>query len=196
MRLTGGEPNVRAHIVELVREIAAVPGIRSLSMTTNGVLLGKLAQPLKEAGLQRVNISLDTLDSTRFKKITRWGSFDQVWYGINAAEAAGLTPVKLNAVLMRGINDDEPVPLLRFALAHGYELRFIEQMPLDAQHAWRREEMVSAEEILAQLRAAFTLEPDPRDLLTAHSAEPMRSWPISPRVNSQANDDAAILEPA
>jgi len=107
IRLTGGEPTVRAHVVDLVREIAAVPGINSLSMTTNGVLLSKLAQPLKDAGLQRVNISLDTLDGKRFKAITRWGSFYQVWEGIQASEAAGLTPVKLNAVVVRGFNDQD-----------------------------------------------------------------------------------------
>ena len=99
--------------MELVREIAAVPGIKSLSMTTNGVLLGKLAQPLKDAGLQRVNVSLDTLDPERFKRITRWGSLDQVWEGIQAAEAAGLTPVKLNAVVVRGFNDEDVVALAR-----------------------------------------------------------------------------------
>ena len=110
IRLTGGEPTVRNHIVDLVREIAAVPGVKSLSMTTNGVLLGKLAQPLKDAGLQRVNVSLDTLDPVRFKRITRWGSFDQVWEGIQAAEAAGLTPVKLNAVVVRGYNDQDVAP--------------------------------------------------------------------------------------
>src|SRR5512133_3655976 len=97
-RLTGGEPTVRAHVVDLVGEIAATPGVRSLSMTTNGVLLGKLALPLKQAGLQRVNISLDTLNPAKFKRLTRWGSLNQVWEGIEAAEKAGLAPMKINAV--------------------------------------------------------------------------------------------------
>src|SRR5512135_2235237 len=104
-RLTGGEPTVRARIVDLVRAMSEIPGVRSLSMTTNGVLLGKLAQPLKDAGLERVNVSLDTLDPARFKAITRWGDFGKVWEGILAAEDAGLLPVKLNAVVVRGFND-------------------------------------------------------------------------------------------
>src|SRR5258706_14263550 len=105
IRLTGGEPTVRARVVELVRGIAATPGVRSLSMTTNGVLLPKLAQPLKDAGLQRVNVSIDTLDSQKFHRLTRWGSLDDVWSGILAAESAGLTPMKLNAVVVNGYNE-------------------------------------------------------------------------------------------
>ena len=104
IRLTGGEPTVRAHIVDLVHGIAHTEGIRSVSMTTNGVLLGKLARPLADAGLQRVNVSIDTLDSEKFKRLTRWGKLEDVWNGIEAAEAAGLTPVKLNAVVVRGYN--------------------------------------------------------------------------------------------
>ena len=104
-RLTGGEPTVRAHIVDLVREIAHTPGVRSLSMTTNGVLLARLAAPLAEAGLQRVNVSIDTLDPEKFHRLTRWGSLDDVWQGILAAEEAGLTPIKLNAVVVRGYNE-------------------------------------------------------------------------------------------
>ncbi len=108
-RLTGGEPTVRAHIVELVGEIARVPGVRSLSMTTNGVLLPRLALPLVRAGLQRVNISIDTLDADKFKRLTRWGSLDDVWQGILAAEEAGLAPIKLNAVVVRGYNEADVV---------------------------------------------------------------------------------------
>ena len=104
-RLTGGEPTVRQNIVEICRFIAQTPGVKSLSMTTNGLLLKDLAQPLADAGLQRVNVSIDTLDPVRFKKITRWGSLAQVWEGVDAAERAGLTPVKLNAVVVRGFND-------------------------------------------------------------------------------------------
>ncbi len=115
-RLTGGEPTVRAHVVDLVRQIAAVEGVRSLSMTTNGVLLGKLAQPLKEAGLQRVNVSLDTLNPDKFHRLTRWGKFEQVWEGIQAAEAVGLTPVKINAVIVRGYNEEDVVDLARLTL--------------------------------------------------------------------------------
>src|SRR5512136_2831989 len=111
IRLTGGEPTVRMNVVDIVRGIAATPGIRSVSMTTNGVLLSKLAGPLAAAGLERVNISLDTLDPLKFRRMTRWGDLDKVWAGIQAAEAAGLTPIKLNAVAVRGYNDEEVVDL-------------------------------------------------------------------------------------
>src|SRR5512146_171961 len=117
-RLTGGEPTVRAHVVDLVRQIAAEPGVRSLSMTTNGVLLGRLAEPLKQAGLQRVNVSLDTLDPAKFKRLTRWGSLEQVWEGIQAAERVGLAPVKINAVVVRGYNEKDVVDLARLSLDH------------------------------------------------------------------------------
>ncbi|MBA4399727.1 MAG: GTP 3',8-cyclase MoaA [Anaerolinea sp.] len=153
IRLTGGEPTVRAHVVDLVREIAAVPGIRSLSMTTNGVLLGKLAQPLKDAGLQRVNISLDTLDTVRFKKITRWGSFDQVWEGIQASEAAGLTPVKLNAVVVRGFNDQDIAGMAALTLENPWQVRFIEMMPFGGATDLQRQQVVTAEEMRGQIEA-------------------------------------------
>src|SRR5512145_560793 len=117
-RLTGGEPTVRAHVVELVRRMAAISGVGRLSMTTNGVLLGRLAAPLKEAGLQRVNISVDSLDPDKFHRLTRWGSFEDVWSGILAAEAAGLTPIKLNAVVVRGYNDGEVAALAGLTLEH------------------------------------------------------------------------------
>ena len=115
-------------------------------MTTNGVLLGKLAQPLKDAGLQRVNISLDTLDTVRFKKITRWGSFDQVWEGIQAAEAAGLTPVKLNAVVVRGYNDGTSRRWHADA-GHPWQVRFIEMMPFGGATALQTQQVVTAEEM-------------------------------------------------
>ena len=155
IRLTGGEPTVRAHVVDLVREIAAVPGIRSLSMTTNGVLLGKLAQPLKDAGLQRVNISLDTLDTVRFKKITRWGSFDQVWEGIQASEAAGLTPVKLNAVVVRGFNDQDIAGMAALTLENPWQVRFIEMMPFGGATDLQRQQVVTAEEMRSQIEAVL-----------------------------------------
>ncbi|HAL15902.1 MAG TPA: GTP 3',8-cyclase MoaA [Anaerolineaceae bacterium] len=155
IRLTGGEPTVRAHVVDLVREIAAVPGIRSLSMTTNGVLLGKLAQPLKDAGLQRVNISLDTLDTVRFKKITRWGSFDQVWDGIQASEAAGLTPVKLNAVVVRGFNDQDIAGMAALTLDNPWQVRFIEMMPFGGATDLQRQQVVTAAEMRGQIEAAL-----------------------------------------
>ena len=160
LRLTGGEPTVRNHIVDLVREIAAVPGIKSLSMTTNGVLLGKLAQPLKDAGLQRVNISLDTLDTVRFKKITRWGSFDQVWEGIQASEAAGLTPVKLNAVVVRGFNDQDIAPMAALTLDNPWQVRFIEMMPFGGATELQTHQVVPAEEMREKISAELgTLTP-------------------------------------
>jgi cyclic pyranopterin phosphate synthase len=129
IRLTGGEPTVRANILEIVRGIAATPGIHSLGMTTNGVLLSKLAGPLAAAGLQRVNVSLDTLDPAKFKRMTRWGKFDEVWKGILAAEQAGLTPLKLNAVVVRGFNEEDTPELARLTLDHPWQVRFIEMMP-------------------------------------------------------------------
>jgi cyclic pyranopterin phosphate synthase len=147
-RLTGGEPTVRAHIVDLVREMAATPGVKSLSMTTNGVLLGKLAAPLKEAGLQRVNISLDTLDPGRFKSLTRWGKFEDVWAGIRAAEEAGLTPLKLNSVVVRGHNLDDVVPMANLTYEHNWQVRFIEMMPFAGQTDFQTNLVVSDAEIL------------------------------------------------
>jgi cyclic pyranopterin phosphate synthase len=126
IRLTGGEPTVRANIVDIVRGIASTAGIQSLSMTTNGVLLSKLAGPLAAAGLTRVNVSLDTLDPVKFKQMTRWGKLEQVWNGILAAEQAGLTPLKLNAVVVRGYNEADTLDLARLTLDHPWQVRFID----------------------------------------------------------------------
>lgn len=136
IRLTGGEPLVRPGIVELVSQIAAVPGIEDIGLTTNGVLLEKLAGPLAMAGLRRVNISLDTLKPERFQKITRFGSFDRAWKGILAAQQAGLAPIKLNAVVIRGLNDDELLDLARLSLSHPWHIRFIELMPIGNTQDW------------------------------------------------------------
>jgi len=152
-RLTGGEPTVRARIVDLVRAMSAIPGVRSLSMTTNGVLLGKLAQPLKQAGLERVNVSLDTLDPARFKAITRWGSFDKVWEGILAAEEAGLLPVKLNAVVVRGFNDHDVGEMARLTLEHPWQVRFIEMMPFGGATSLQLNQVVKAEEMIERICA-------------------------------------------
>lgn len=129
LRLTGGEPTVRTGIVELVARLKAVPGIEDIAMTTNGMLLTKLAGPLKAAGLDRINISLDTLKPERFKFITQFGDFDTVWAGILAAEEAGLEPIKLNVVVMKGVNDDEVVELAALTLERPWHVRFIEWMP-------------------------------------------------------------------
>jgi GTP 3',8-cyclase len=130
IRLTGGEPLVRPRVVELVRRIAAIPGIHDISLTTNAILLEKFAQLLRDAGLRRVNISLDTLDKKRFKQVTRFGDFDKTWRGILAAERAGLTPLKLNAVVVNGFNADELHTLARLTLEHPWHVRFIELMPV------------------------------------------------------------------
>jgi GTP 3',8-cyclase len=161
IRLTGGEPLVRPDIVEIVRRINALPDPPKVTLTTNALKLAELARPLADAGLERVNISLDTLDAERFKRLTFRDRYADVIAGIEAALAAGLHPVKVNTVLMRGINDDEAVPLLRHAIAHGWHLRFIEQMPLDPQESWDRDQMVTAAEIHELLAAEFTLTPVP-----------------------------------
>jgi cyclic pyranopterin phosphate synthase len=161
VRLTGGEPLLRPDAVDVVRRIYALPHAPKISLTTNGLRLEKLAQPLADAGLERVNISLDTLDRERFAAMTHRDRLDDVLAGIEAAKKAGLLPVKVNAVLMRGVNDDEAVPLVRHALDNGWQLRFIEQMPLDAGGLWARPAMVTADEIMQMLAAEFALTPVP-----------------------------------
>jgi cyclic pyranopterin phosphate synthase len=159
VRFTGGEPTLRPGLVGLVARTMQLDPTLEVSLTTNGIRLAKLARPLAEAGLARVNVSLDTLDRDRFREMARRDRLADVLDGLAAAEAAGLTPVKVNAVLMRGINDHEAGDLLRFCLQHGYQLRIIEQMPLDAQHGWQRSTMVTADETQAQLQTEFDLVP-------------------------------------
>jgi len=172
VRFTGGEPLIRPGLTKIVTAAARLSPRPSISLTTNGIGLDKLAQPLRQAGLDRVNVSLDTLDAERFERLAHRRRLPDVLAGLTASQVTGLTPVKINSVLMRDINDDEAPALLRFALAHGYELRFIEQMPLDAQHAWDRDRMITAAEILAALEAEFTLLPDP----TARGGAPAETW--------------------
>jgi GTP 3',8-cyclase len=160
VRFTGGEPLLRRGLTGIVERTARLEPRPEISLTTNGIGLARKAAELRDAGLDRINVSLDTLRPETFRKLARRDRLADVLDGLRAAEAAGLAPVKVNSVLMRDINDDEAVPLLRFCLDHGYELRFIEQMPLDAQHGWRRAEMVTADEILATLRTGFRIEPD------------------------------------
>jgi cyclic pyranopterin phosphate synthase len=158
VRYTGGEPLLRRGLVDLVARTAALNA--EVSLTTNGIGLARLAAPLAAAGLDRVNVSFDTLDRETFKRLAHRDRFTDVVAGLAAAESAGLRPVKVNTVLMRGVNDHEAASLLGFCLDKGYELRFIEQMPLDAQHGWTREGMVTADEILQRLSASFELTPD------------------------------------
>jgi len=175
IRFTGGEPLLRPGLRDLVAASAALRPRPSLSLTTNGIGLHRLARPLADAGLDRVNVSLDTLSAERFARLTHRDRHADVLRGLTAAAEAGLGPVKMNSVLMRGLNEDEAAPLLRFALTHGYELRFIEQMPLDAGHTWSRAEMVTAEEILAALEAEFTLLPDPAE----RGGAPAQTWLVA-----------------
>jgi cyclic pyranopterin phosphate synthase len=175
IRFTGGEPLLRRGLVGIVARTAALAPRPQISLTTNGIGLARQAEALHEAGLDRVNVSLDTIRPETFRQLARRDRLQDVLNGLAAAQAAGLAPVKVNAVLMRGVNDDEAVELLEFCLDHGYELRFIEQMPLDAQHGWSRDTMVTADEILAMLGERFGLEP--MDATTRGSA-PAESFSV------------------
>ncbi len=160
VRFTGGEPLLRRGLSDIVERVAAMRPRPEISLTTNGIGLDRLAGPLRAAGLDRINVSLDTVSPAIFVNLARRDRLADVLAGLATAAAAGLAPVKVNAVLMRGVNDHEAAALLRFCLDHGYQLRFIEQMPLDAQHGWRRADMVTADEILATLGTEFKLAPD------------------------------------
>jgi cyclic pyranopterin phosphate synthase len=160
VRFTGGEPLLRRDLADIIAATAALDPRPDISLTTNGIGLDRRAAGLKAAGLDRINVSLDTLRPEVFRKLTRRDRLDDVLTGLAAAAAAGLTPVKINAVLMRDLNDDEAPELLAYCLERGYELRFIEQMPLDAQHGWKRTEMVTSGEVLASLSAAFEISDD------------------------------------
>lgn len=161
IRLTGGEPLLRPDIVEIVRRINAIPNPPAISMTTNGIALIKVSQALVDAGLQRINVSLDTLIPDRFKAITKRDRIKDVFAGLKAARDAGLSPIKINSVLLRGINDDEAPALVEWALAENYQLRFIEQMPLDAGNAWSRDTFITADEIFDSLAQFYELTPVP-----------------------------------
>ena len=171
VRFTGGEPLLRRGLPGIVERAACLRPRPEISLTTNGIGLDRLAEPLRAAGLDRINVSLDTLRPDTFKVLSKRDRLADVLAGLAAAASAGITPVKVNSVLMRGINDDEAGSLLRYCLAHGYQLRFIEQMPLDAQHGWRRENMVTADEILAALSLEFSLTPDDPDQRGSAPAE-------------------------
>ncbi|HYS32215.1 MAG TPA: GTP 3',8-cyclase MoaA [Streptosporangiaceae bacterium] len=160
IRFTGGEPILRRGLAGIIASAAALRPRPEISLTTNGIGLARLAGPLHDAGLDRVNVSLDTIDDRTFVKLARRDRLADVLAGLAAAAATGLAPVKVNAVLMRDVNDHEAADLLQYCLDHGYQMRFIEQMPLDAQHGWRRENMVTADEILLALSVKFTLTPD------------------------------------
>jgi len=173
-RLTGGEPLLRTDIVDVVRRLSRIESPRgpvTIAMTTNGIRLPEFLPALIDAGLHRLNISIDTIRRDRFHELTRRDRLDDVLAGIAAAAASPLRPLKLNAVAMRGVNDDELVELVEFAVAHDAQLRFIEQMPLDAGHTWNRNTMVTREEILDALSARWRLDPIP-----GRGGAPAETW--------------------
>ena len=174
VRFTGGEPLLRVDLEEIIAAVASLPSAPSMSLTTNGIGLDKRAVRLRDAGLRRINVSLDTLDRERFATLTRRDRIERVFAGVDAAVEAGLTPVKINTVLMRGVNDDEALSLVRWALGRGVQLRFIEQMPLDPQHGWSREEMVTADEIVSALSESLQLTPHNE----TRGSEPAERWTV------------------
>ena len=171
VRFTGGEPLLRRDLVSIIAAAASLSPRPEISLTTNGIGLDRRAATLRDAGLDRINVSLDTVRPEVFRKLTHRDRLSDVLSGLAAAAAAGLTPVKVNAVLMRDLNDEEAPELLRYCVEHGYELRFIEQMPLDAQHGWKRAEMISSEEIFDSLSRAFRLSEDSERVRGAAPAE-------------------------
>ncbi|MFJ6027427.1 GTP 3',8-cyclase MoaA [Pseudarthrobacter sp. NPDC092424] len=189
LRLTGGEPLVRHDLVDIIAALRRNHPALPISMTTNGVGLAKKAAALKAAGLTRINVSLDSLHEETFTQLTRRPFLDQVLAGVDAAWAAGLGPVKLNAVLMRGINDTEAPSLLAWALDRGYELRFIEQMPLDADHGWTRRNMITAAEIRTLLSTDYVLSPDSRE----RDGAPAERFEVRRRVAASGDGSAPVL---
>ncbi|WNI32747.1 GTP 3',8-cyclase MoaA [Streptomyces sp. ITFR-6] len=173
VRFTGGEPLLRPGLVSIVEQCAALEPRPKMSITTNGIGLKRTATALKSAGLDRVNVSLDTLRPDVFKTLTRRDRHHDVLAGLEAAREAGLTPVKVNTVLMPGLNDDEAPELLAWAVDNAYQLRFIEQMPLDAQHGWKRDGVITAGDILRSLRTRFELTPEGRD---ERGSAPAERW--------------------
>lgn len=161
IRLTGGEPLLRRKLPELVRMLAAEPGIEDLSLTTNALLLGKLAAPLARAGLRRINVSLDSLVAERYARLARRDALAPVLEGMRAAARAGLEPIKVNAVLLRGVNDDEAEALVERGREEGWEVRFIEFMPLDGDRTWDPSRVVSGRDVRERIARRWPLEPDP-----------------------------------
>jgi len=174
IRLTGGEPTVRPNLTDLVRRVAAVPGIQDLAMTTNGIRLAALAQPLADAGLRRVNVSLDSLDAEKFRKITRWGNLQDVLDGLEAVQAAGMLPIKLNAVVVRGFNENDVVPLARLTLTHDWAVRFIEMMPFGSVAGFQQSAYVPSAETMAKIADAL----GPLHALDVTGHDPARTYRV------------------
>ena len=171
IRLTGGEPLVRQDLDHLVEKLAALDGLKDLCLTTNGALLAERIGALKRAGLRRVNVSIDTLDADKFKRMTKRGDLNKVLDGIFAAKAAGLRPIKLNAVVERGVNDDDILPLVEFSREHGFAMRFIEYMDVGNANKWTSAKLVSKKEIIAKIAARYPLKEIGRDQGSAPSVD-------------------------
>jgi cyclic pyranopterin phosphate synthase len=188
IRLTGGEPLARRDLPTLVSMLSERE-VPDLSLTTNGVLLSEHASDLARAGLHRVNVSVDSLLRHRFAEMTRRDALDAVMNGLRAADTAGLTPIKLNCVVVRGTNDDEIVDFARFARETGYEVRFIEFMPLDEQQEWKRDAVVPSREILLRIDNVFPLEP------VGHGPEPATMWRFRDGARGAIGVIASVTEP-
>lgn len=171
IRLTGGEPLVRRSLPTLVGQLSAIEGLRSLSLTTNGALLGEQAPALKAAGLDRINVSLDTLQPDRFRKITQRGELEPVLAGLAAAKAVGMNPIKVNAVIIRGFNDDELLDLVEFGRSHGFEMRLIEYMDVGNASGWTPDKTFSKREMLEIIHARFPLREVGRALGSAPAVD-------------------------
>ncbi len=189
IKVTGGEPTVRADLPTLVRMFREVGPELDISITTNGVLLDRLAGPLAEAGVNRATVSCDSLMRHRFTEMTRRDALDKVFAGLKAAEAAGLTPIKINTVVIGGTNDDEVVEFARWSRETGYEVRFIEYMPLDAEHAWERAKVVPSARILETIGMAFPLSP------IGHANEPATSYGFADGAPGRIGVIASVTEP-
>ncbi|MFB9775860.1 GTP 3',8-cyclase MoaA [Brevibacterium otitidis] len=187
LRLTGGEPLIRPDLEAIIAAIRTEHPELPIAITTNGIGLAARAGRLAAAGLSRINVSLDTIDAQTYAQLARRDRLTQVLAGIDAAQAAGLAPVKINAVLMRGVNDDQAAELLDFALARGLELRFIEQMPLDGDHGWTRANMVTAAQIRTQLSARWDLVADD----VPRGGAPAQRWRVYPHGTTASGPDAA-----
>ena len=174
LRVTGGEPLLRRNLPDLIRRLAEIPGIRDLAMTTNGFVFPKYARSLRAAGLQRVSFSLDSFDPDNFRKLTGVQGLEQVTRSVKLAQQLGFFPVKVNAVVIKDINDHEIVALARYAREEGVSMRFIEFMPLDARKSWQREHVVSGRDMLSRLREAFSLT----EIDSERPAETARRWRI------------------
>ena len=189
IRFTGGEPLLRRDLEEIIGAVSALPAAPDIALTTNGLGLAKRAERLAAAGLRRINVSLDTVDAARFTEITRRDRLDDVIAGLEAARSAGLAPIKVNAVLPDRSDLARLPDLLRFCLDRGYELRIIENMPLDAEHRWDRSSMVTADEILTTLRSHFRLRPDVRP----RGSAPAATWLVGDHVDDAAAPRVGVI---